>query len=119
VRSVRRDVRCCGMSKREPLAISATVAAAVDATFAPEDRAPASDLVASYAHNERDRVQLAALTLADGELGVLADVIQRANADYRDVLAYSENAHLRSPEAKAVLRADFVRRGVTVPKRFR
>jgi hypothetical protein len=107
------------MSKREPLAISATVATAVDATFAPENRAPARDLVASYAHNERERVQLAALILAGGELGVLADVIQLANADYRDVLAYADNAHLRSPEAKAVLCADFVRRGVTVPKPFR
>jgi len=77
------------------------------------------ELVALYAYNEPDRVQLAALTLADGELGVLADVIQQALADFRDVLGYAENAHLRSPEAKAVLRADFVRRGVTVPKPFR
>jgi hypothetical protein len=107
------------MSKREQLAIFATVARAVDATFAPEDRGSATNLVALYVHNERERVQLAALTLADGELGVLADMIQLANADYRDVLTHAANAHLRSPEAKAVLRADFVRRGVTVPKPFR
>ena len=41
-------------------------------------------------HKERERVRLAALKLASGNLGKLRSTIDRAKLDYRDVLAPAE-----------------------------
>ena len=41
-------------------------------------------------HKERERVRLAALKLANGDVGKLRSTIDRAKLDYRDVLAPAE-----------------------------
>jgi hypothetical protein len=41
-------------------------------------------------HKEKERVRLAALKLASGDLGKLRTAIDRAKLDYRDVLAPAE-----------------------------
>lgn len=41
-------------------------------------------------HKERERVRLAALKLANGDIGKLRSAINRAKLDYRDVLAPAE-----------------------------
>jgi hypothetical protein len=62
--------------------------------FAAEDLGKAEALLGRYGteswHRERVRVRLAALKLASGSLTALDAWIERASADFRDVIAAAE-----------------------------
>jgi Cys-tRNA synthase (O-phospho-L-seryl-tRNA:Cys-tRNA synthase) len=110
------------MSRPEPLRVSAAVRSAIAASFARKHRAEAGAIVATYVGREHERVQLALLALADGDLGALADVTRLAQIDYRDVLYWQACAgagKLRSPEARANVDAAFTNHGIVMPKRPR
>lgn len=66
------------------------VLSAVDRQFAAHDRAEALRLLEQYGseshERERERVQLAIVTLSKGELAAVADLVRAAKQDYRDVL---------------------------------
>jgi hypothetical protein len=71
-----------------------TVSTIVDHLFAPEERAPALQLLERYgtAPHEREavRVRVAALKLCAGRLDKLGELIKHAGRDYRDLLAWAE-----------------------------
>ena len=62
--------------------------------FSFEDFERVSSILAKYGGNSdergRNRVHAAAMKLADGDVEQLSHVIEAANADYRDVLAWAE-----------------------------
>lgn len=63
------------------------------------DRRRAVEILERYGaeshHREIDRVRLATLRLAGGDLGALATQVESANIDYRDVLAAAEYPEFR------------------------
>jgi hypothetical protein len=60
--------------------------------FAADNQRKAANAILSpvLAGTEGDRVAVACLKLADGDLGKLEECVQAALADYRDVLAWAE-----------------------------
>jgi hypothetical protein len=51
----------------------------------------AGELLASYSDVEQERVHLAILDLSGGELDALRHYVERAQADFRDVLFWAHN----------------------------
>ena len=74
------------------------VAARVAASFPPEQRAEARAVLDGYAPSESggERVQLACLWLAQGDLARLRWLVEQARADSRDVLYWASRR--RTPE---------------------
>lgn len=83
--------------------------------FAGEDTQAARSLVLGYGsedwHRETDRVRIAALKLANGDLARLRVAIDTAKADYRDVLGPAEYpGYLKEVTPSAEISADERRR---------
>jgi hypothetical protein len=72
------------------LAISPRVRQAVARSFPADQHAAILELLAEYQSNERPRVQLAILALANGDEKRLRTFLREAKLDYRDVLLWAE-----------------------------
>ena len=59
--------------------------------FAPQEFANVISILDSYEGLARERVQLAALKLSDGNLDELRNEIENAKQDFRDALAWAES----------------------------
>jgi hypothetical protein len=107
------------VSTQKPPPVAAAIAQAIAASFAPDQRTAAIDLVASYVGRERERMQRALLALADGDLRSLADMTKLAHSDYRDVLYWADYTgakKLTSDVAREKLHEKFGKLGIAVPK---
>ena len=100
----------------------ADVIAAVQATF-PDGAVPhILELLDAYGveayERERERVQIAIVTLTEGDEGKLGYFIGAAKRDYRDVLfwaEYPEESKLDTPEKRRAFRQMFERLGIDIP----
>jgi hypothetical protein len=72
------------------MAISPRVREAVARSFPAAQHAAILELLAEYRDNERPRVQLAVLALANGDEERLRTFLAEAKLDYRDVLLWAE-----------------------------
>ncbi len=98
------------------------VLAAVRARFAEANRARMLDLLDTYGveayERERERVQLAILTLSRGDEAKLRLYLAVAKRDYRDVLFWAEHpeeARIDTPEKKRKMRELFEKLGINPP----
>ncbi len=82
-------------SKMNPVELSQAVEAAIEASFAEPMRDRARALLLSKAQlgpgAPNERVQLATIRLAAGDLDKLQDAVEAATKDWRDVLYWTEN----------------------------
>lgn len=83
----------------------------VEKEFSPEDRDGVLQILSLYGtedyEREKERVLLAVLNLSNGSREAVADYVDRAKRDYRDVLfwsEYSEESCLDAPEKIAEFR---------------
>jgi len=98
------------------------VVASVEATFPKSSWARVLDLLDSYGvepyERERERVQLAILTLGAGSEAKLREYVAAAKRDYRDVLfwaEYPEESRLDTPEKRERVRKMFEKFGIEPP----
>lgn len=96
---------------------AADVKRAVEASFPAERHAAVLKLLRSgyTRRNERCRVQLAVLVLADGDLTELQRLVKAANEDYRDLLYWAEYPEESGSGTKKEMRARYRKLGVPVP----
>jgi hypothetical protein len=96
---------------------AADVKRAVEASFPVERHAAVLKLLRSgyTQRNERCRVQLAVLVLADGNLTELRGLVKAANDDYRDLLYWAEYPEESGSGTKKEMRARYRKLGVPVP----
>ena len=100
--------------------MSEPVTTAIARSFAPGDREVVRDLIAAYDDNERERVQLAILALADGDHDALLDMIRAAQRDYRDVLYWAEYPEQSNTgKSRVDMAARYAKLGVDVPGALR
>lgn len=100
----------------------ARVAAAVRASFPRADPDAILAMLDEYGaeayQRERDRVQLAIVSLSEGDEAKLRYFLEVAKQDYRDVLFWSDNpeeAKLDTPDKKRRVREMFVKLGLKPP----
>jgi len=98
------------------------VVASVEATFPKESWARVLELLDSYGiesyERDRDRVQLAILTLCAGCEEKVREYVAVAKRDYRDVLfwaEYPEESRLDTPEKRLRVRKMFEKFGIKPP----
>ena len=99
------------------------VVASVEATFPKSSWARVLDLLDSYGvepyERERERVQVAILTLGAGSEAKVREYVAVAKRDYRDVLfwaEYPEETRLDTPEKSERIRKMFKKFGIEPPK---
>ena len=98
------------------MATAEDVQRAVAAAFPAAERPAALAALKGYrARREPDRVRLAILALADGELAEVQRLLGAANEDYRDVLYWAEYPEESGTGTKRQMAARYRRLGVPVP----
>ncbi|HEY6168060.1 MAG TPA: hypothetical protein VI454_08480 [Verrucomicrobiae bacterium] len=94
------------------------VAALVEQSFDPAARDEVSQLLATYAGPECERVQLDILILAAGDKAKVREFLDRARHDYRDILfwaEYPDQSRLDTPEKRKQMLKLFNWLGVEPP----
>jgi hypothetical protein len=80
------------------------VVAAVHATFPKSDAATILGILDLYGtefyEREKERVQLAIVSLSEGSEEKLLDLVQAAKKDYRDVLSWQDSGPLSEAEGR-------------------
>ncbi len=98
--------------------LSSKVLAQVEADFPPANQDEVAQVLALYAGQEPERVQLDILVLAAGDVALVYEHVERAQRDYRDILFWAENpdeARLDTPEKRERMRELFRWLGVKLP----
>ena len=98
--------------------ISEKVWKKIKTDFEPSDQNEIAEILNLYSDNERTRVQLYILQLANRNKDEVYSLVEAANQDYRDIIFWAENpeeAQLNTPEKKQAVRELFQWLGADIP----
>lgn len=70
--------------------------------FEPEIQTDIAETLSSYEDNERERVQLYILQLANGNRDEVFELVDAANQDYRNIIFWAENPEESQTDAAAI-----------------
>jgi hypothetical protein len=102
------------------MVLSKNVVRALTRSFPLSKQTAAVKTLRGYTENqETERVQLAILAKANGDLDELRRMVEVANTDYRDALAWAEYPEEYFQETKKVMAQRYRRMKVKVPKDLR
>jgi len=90
----------------------------IESEFDSSARDEIAELLIRYKYNERERVQLDILHLADGDGEEVSRLVNKANEDYRDIIywaEYPEESRIDTPEKKRRMCELFKWLGLEVP----
>lgn len=100
--------------------LSRHVVRALARSFPLSKQAAAVQALRGYTENqETERVQLAILAMANGDLDQLRHMVEVANTDYRDALAWAEYPEEYFQETKKEMAQRYRRMKVKVPRDLR
>ena len=100
------------------LSISENVWKKIKSDFEPSTQNEIAEILNLYGDNERERVQLYILQLADGNKDEVYSLVEAADQDYRNIIFWAENpeeSQINTPEKRQSMRELFEFFEVDIP----